>query len=164
MGHIIKVKGRNIDQRQLRKFLDGVDWESLRVKDENGDEAWQSPITGEHFRTKFMMYGHLGSYLRTPNRKDVTEPTRRGYMRALRAGVEPSDAQRAAHRDYVAAQRAGKKLAEANDVVQERIADIKQSKGKQAKAVEFQDRKAQRIAERRARVDAAFAAEEASIG
>jgi hypothetical protein len=164
MSHIIKVKGRNIDQRELRKFLDEVDWESLRGEDENGDEIWQSPITGENFRTKFMMYGHLGAYLRKPSRKDLTEPTRRGYMRALRAGVEPSDAQRAAHRDYVAAQRAGKKLADANDGVRERIADIKQAKGKKAKTAEFNDRKAERIAVRRARAEAAFAAEEASVG
>jgi hypothetical protein len=85
-------------------------------------------------------------------------------MRALRAGVEPSDAQRAAHRDYVAAQRAGKKLADANDGVRERIADIKQAKGKKAKTAEFNDRKAERIAVRRARAEAAFAAEEASVG
>jgi hypothetical protein len=163
MSHIIKIKGRNIDQRELRKFLDEVDWETMRVEDENGDEAWQSPITGEYFRTKFMMYGHLGAYLRKPNRKDLTEPTRRGYMRALRAGVEPSDAQRAAHRDYVAAQRAGKKLAASDEMVQERLAEIKQSKGKTAKTAEFHDRRSKRIAERRARVDAAFAAEEASV-
>ena len=158
------VKGQKIDQKELRKFLDTVDWESLRVEDENGDEAWKSPITGEHFRTKPMMYGHLGAYLRTPKRKDLTEPTRRGYMRALRAGVHPTDAQRAAHRDYVAALRAGKKAAASNDMVQERIADIKNTKDKSEKTAEFRERREKRIAERRARVDAAFASEEASGG
>lgn len=163
MSHIVKVKGRNIDQRELRKFLDNVDWESLRVEDENGEEAWQSPITGEYFRTKFMMYGHLGPYLRKTKRKDTTEPTRRGYMRALRAGHEPSDAQRAAHRDYIAAQRAGKKLAASHDEVQARIEAVKSARGSKKVNEEFHDRKRQRIEARRARVAAAFAAEEASV-
>lgn len=158
------VKGQKIDQRELRKFLDTVDWESLRVEDEHGDEAWKSPITGEHFRTKSMMYGHLGAYLRTPKTKDLTEPTRRGYMRALRAGIHPTDAQRAAHRDYVAALRAGKKAAASNDMVQEKIADIKRSKSVNQKNAEFHERRAKRIAERRSRVAAAFASEEASTG
>lgn len=163
MSHIVKIKGRKIDQRQLRTFLDGVNYEDFRVLDENGDEAWQSPITGEYFRTKYKMFGHLGSYLRTPTRKDTTEPTRRGYMRALRAGHEPSAAQREAHREYVAAQRAGKKLAASTDAIRERVGKIKESEGKTAITAASDDRKRQRIEARRARVAAAFAAEEAMV-
>ena len=160
MNNIIYVKGRKIDQRQLRDFLDKIDLEDFKVADKDGIEAWKSPITGELFRTKFQLHGHIGAYLRTPNRKDVTEPTRRGYMRALRAGVEPTDEQRDAHRRYVKALRDKHKLAEASDAIHERVEAVKATKPYQERRVDYNEKKAKRLADRRSRVEAAFAAEE----
>ena len=162
MNNIIYVKGRKIDQRQLRSFLDGIDLEDFKVVDKDGLEAWKSPITGELFRTKFQLHGHIGAYLRTPNRKDVTEPTRRGYMRALRAGVEPTDEQRDAHRRYVKALRDKNKHAEASDAVHARIEAIKEQKPTKQRTAENAEARQKRIADRRARVAAAFAAEESA--
>lgn len=162
MNNIIYIKGRKIDQRQLRDFLDGINLDDFHSVGEDGLDVWKSPITGELFRTKFQLHGHIGAYLRTPNRKDVSEPSRRGYMRALRAGVDPTDEQRDAHRRYVAAQRANKKLADASDGVRTRIEEIKDAKPHAQKRKEFFDARAKRLADRKARVDAAFAAEEST--
>jgi hypothetical protein len=101
MSGIIIVKGRRIDQVKLKAYLDSVDIEDF-VTDEG---YWMSPITGEIFENKHQLNGHIGAYLRTPNRKDPTEPTRAGYVRALRAGLKPSEEQKAAHAEYAAKRR-----------------------------------------------------------
>ncbi len=96
------IKGRKIDQDKLRVY-----WDSIDIEDWVTDEGYfKSPITGELFETMNQLNGHVGAYLRTPHRKDTKEPTRRGYVRALRAGEEPSEAQRKAHRDYARNRRA----------------------------------------------------------
>lgn len=101
MSGIINVKGRRIDQVKLRAFLKTID-----IEDCYTDEGfWQSPITHEIFETKNQLNGHIGAYLRTPNRKDPTEPTRAGYVRALRAGLTPSPEQKKAHATYAAERR-----------------------------------------------------------
>ena len=83
MTDIIHVKGRKIDQKKLRKFLDELDTSNI---DQflTDDGMWESPVTGELFRTKHQLWGHLGAYLRTIKHKDPKEPTRAGYVRALR--------------------------------------------------------------------------------
>ena len=104
MSGISIVKGRKIDQVKLRAY-----WESIDIEDWITDEGYyKSPITGELFENRNQLNGHVGAYLRTPKRKDTKEPTRRGYVRALRAGEEPTEAQRKAHRDYARERRAKK--------------------------------------------------------
>jgi hypothetical protein len=103
MSGIIIVKGRRIDQVKLRAFLKSIDIDECYNED---GEYWESPITHERFETKNQLNGHIGAYLRTPNRKDPKEPSRAGYVRALRAGMEPSAAQKAAHAAYAAERRA----------------------------------------------------------
>jgi hypothetical protein len=102
MSGIIIVKGRRIDQVKLRAFLDSIDIDDVCETDEG---YWKSPITGELFENRNQLNGHIGAYLRTPNRKDPTEPTRAGYVRALRAGLTPTDEQRKAHAEYAARRR-----------------------------------------------------------
>lgn len=96
---IIYVKGRKINQRQLRKFLEEIDTTNI---DQflTDDGLWESPINGELFRTKFQLWGQLGAYLRTVNHKDPLEPTRAGYVRALRRGMDPTPEQKQAHAAY----------------------------------------------------------------
>jgi hypothetical protein len=107
MSGIINVKGRRIDQVKLRAHLKTIDIEDcFREETEDEPEYWESPITGERFENRNQLNGHIGAYLRTPNRKDPTEPTRAGYVRALRAGMHPSEEQKAAHAKYAADRRA----------------------------------------------------------
>ena len=97
-GDQVTIKGRKFSRRALRKFL-----EEQGFPDEiepNADGLWESPITGELFSTRHQLFGHVGAYLRTPNRKDPTEPSRAGYVRALRAGLTPTQEQREAHSAY----------------------------------------------------------------
>ncbi len=100
---IIYVKGRKIDQAKLRSFLADVDLEDFK----QDDGTWKSPITGEIFQTKFAMAGSFGTYLRDHVEKDPDEPNRAGYMRAKRAGRDPTSEQKAAHAAYVRARRKG---------------------------------------------------------
>lgn len=101
MSGIIIVKGRKIDQVKLREFLKNFD-----IEDAVTDKGfWESPITGEIFETKNQLNGHIGAYLRTPNRKDPKEPSRAGYVRALRAGLTPTEDQKRAHAEYAAERR-----------------------------------------------------------
>lgn len=160
MNNIIYIKGRKIDQRQLREFLDGIDLDDFHEEDKDGIMAWKSPITGELFRTKMQLFGHIGAYLRTPNRKDVTEPTRRGYMRALRAGLTPSDEQKDAHRRYVKALRDKHKNAASIDGVHARIEKVKATPTMSERKDVREEKRQKMFADRRARVNAAFAAEE----
>lgn len=96
---IIFVKGRRIDQRKLRKFLEELDTSNI---DQflTDDGMWESPITGELFDTKQQLWGSFGAYLRTIKHKDPMEPTRAGYVRALRRGLEPTKDQKRAHAEY----------------------------------------------------------------
>lgn len=114
----ITVKGRTLNQEKLRAFIDSIDIEDCY--DENR-KVWRSPITGENFLTKAQLSGHIGAYLRTPSRKDPTEPTRAGYIRALRAGLEPTDEQRAAHAAYAAKQRRSRRLDQIEEPEPERL-------------------------------------------
>ena len=96
---IIFVKGRRIDQRKLRKFLEELDTSNIdQFLTEDG--MWESPITGELFNTKQQLWGSFGAYLRTIKHKDPMEPTRAGYVRALRRGLEPTTDQKRAHAEY----------------------------------------------------------------
>jgi hypothetical protein len=107
MSGIINVKGRRIDQVKLRAHLKTIDIEDcFHEETEDEDEYWESPITGERFENVNQLNGHIGAYLRTPNRKDPTEPSRAGYVRALRAGMQPTEEQKAAHAKYAARRRA----------------------------------------------------------
>ena len=99
MTQEILVKGRNIDQAKLRKFLEEVDFSNIE-KFQTDEGYWKSPITGELFHTKWQLYGQLGAYLRKVERKDPREPTRAGYVRAIRRGMEPTKAQKDAHAQY----------------------------------------------------------------
>lgn len=96
---IIYIKGRRVDQRKLRKFLDEIDLTNI---DQflTDDGMWESPVTGEKFRTKAQLWGQIGAYLRTVTHKDPKEPTRAGYVRALRRGIDPTPEQKRAHADY----------------------------------------------------------------
>ncbi len=100
---IIYVKGRRIDQAKLRKFLADVDLDICELD----DGTWKSPISGEIFASKFAMAGSFGTYLREHVERDPDEPNRAGYMRAKRAGRDPTQEQRAAHAAYVRARRKG---------------------------------------------------------
>lgn len=98
------VKGRKIDQEKLRDFLKDINFNNIdQFETEEG--YWKSPITGDLFRTKYQLYGQLGAYLRNVEHKDPREPTRAGYVRAIRRGLEPTEAQKKAHRDYAKAHR-----------------------------------------------------------
>lgn len=98
------VKGRKIDQRKLRKFLRELNFED--VEQFRTDEGYyRSPITGELFRTKWQLWGSFGGYLKPGARKDPREPSRAGYTRAIRAGLEPTSEQKEAHRIYNKAHR-----------------------------------------------------------
>lgn len=101
MSGIINVKGRIIDQVKLRAFLATINIDDCETK----DGFWESPITHEIFETRNQLNGHIGAYLRTPNRKDPKEPSRAGYVRALRAGLKPTDEQKKAHAEYAAKRR-----------------------------------------------------------
>lgn len=124
---VIYVKGRRIDQVQLRKFMADVDYDDFK----QDDGTWKSPITGEIFATRFAMVGSFGTYLRDHPDLDPDEPTRAGYMRATRAGREPTGEQRAAHAAYVRARRRGAgKHAEA---VSERVEAMADEPGREIK-------------------------------
>lgn len=97
----IVVHGRIIDQDKLRKFLKDIRFYEDVEQFQLDDGTWRSPIDGTIFESKFQLYGQLGAYLRTRPKKDPREPTRAGYVRSLRAGVEPTVAQKEAHRLYV---------------------------------------------------------------
>ena len=115
---ITYVKGRRIDQEKLKAFLKETDIDEF----EQDDGTWMSPISGEIFASKSALYGSFGTYLRTPVELDPTEPTRRGYIRAIRAGIKPTDEQKAAHAAYMRALRAGKKTN--HPAVEKRVAEI----------------------------------------
>ena len=93
----VVIKGQKVNQDALRKFLDSIDIKTY----EQDDGQWKSPVTGELFPSLAAVTGHLGSYLRKPReRLPLDEPTRAGYVRAIRAGAEPTVEQKEAHRAY----------------------------------------------------------------
>jgi hypothetical protein len=124
---VIYVKGRRIDQAKLREHLAEIDYDDW----EQEDGTWKSPISGEIFATRFAMVGSFGTYLRDHVERDPDEPTRAGYMRAKRAGRDPTTEQRAAHARYVKARRkVGPKHAEA---VSERVEAVENEPGREVK-------------------------------
>lgn len=144
------VKGRRIDQDKLREFLKNVDLDDF----EQEDGTWMSPISGEIFSSKAAMCGSFGTYLRKPVQKDPTEPTRRGYIRAIRAGLKPTDEQKAAHAEYMRALRAGKEISPA---VQKRVAEIAAKEtGEERRARRVKGREERRAA-RKLQSDEAYA-------
>lgn len=147
---ITHVKGRRIDQDQLREFLAGIDIDEF----EQDDGTWMSPISGEIFSSKAALFGSFGTYLRKPVQKDPTEPTRRGYIRAIRAGLTPTDEQKAAHAAYMRALRAGKKI---NPAVEKRIVEISEKETMSDRAERRAEEKAERIAARKLQADEAYA-------
>ena len=97
--NVIFIKGRRIDQTKLREFLESINYENVD-QFETSEGFWKSPITGDLFRTKHQLWGQIGAYLRNIERKDPREPTRAGYVRAIRRGLEPTEEQKRAHREY----------------------------------------------------------------
>ncbi len=144
---IVYVKGRRIDQAKLREHLAGIDYDDW----EQDDGTWKSPISGEIFATRFAMVGSLGTYLRGQETKDPNEPTRAGYMRAKRAGRDPTQEQRAAHARYIRARRKGvPKHAEA---VSERVEAVANEPTREVKqAAQIAERK-QRVVDKRTASD-----------
>lgn len=116
---IIYVKGRRIDQAKLRKFLEAIDYDDFGQV----DGTWKSPITGEIFATRFAMCGSFGTYLRDHVELDPDAPDRAGYMRAKRAGREPTQEQRAAHAAYVRTRRKG--VTKHAEAVSERVEAVR---------------------------------------
>ena len=148
---IVHVKGRRIDQEALRKFLDGV-----VINDcEQDDGTWQSPISGEIFASKAAMVGSFGTYLRKSAAKDPHEPTRRGYIRAIRAGIKPTAPQKAAHAKYMRDLRAGRKPE--NPAVTERIAAVEAAEPKRVRHERYDAERAERVAARKLQADEAYA-------
>lgn len=90
------ILGEDASPDTIRRFLTKV---NLReVKDEKG--RYISPINGKTFDSYYALMGHIGAYLME---RKTTPPTqdRRGYIKAIRKGLPTTDAQRAAHRDYM---------------------------------------------------------------
>jgi hypothetical protein len=81
-------------------------------------------------------------------------------MRAIRAGVPPTDEQKDAHRRYIKALRAKHKNADAMDAVHDRIEKAKAAPSFDERKEAREEKRQKKFADRRARVDAAFAAEE----
>lgn len=88
-------KGATPDE--IRRFLTKVDLKSDYYDQES--ETYVSPITGETFDTFYELSGHIGAHTRSIIRTPLTED-RRGYIKALRRGIEPTEAQREAHKKY----------------------------------------------------------------
>ena len=148
---IVYVKGRRIDQEALRLFLKDV-----VISDcEQDDGTWKSPISGEFFATRQAMVGSFGTYLRKSAAKDPHEPTRRGYIRAIRAGIKPTAPQKAAHAEYMRDLRAGRKRSA--PVVEERIAAIEAAEPTRVRRVRIEGERAERMAIRKIRSDEAYA-------
>jgi hypothetical protein len=148
---ITYVKGRRIDQEKLKEFLAQVNLDDFKQE----DGTWMSPISGEIYASKAAMCGSFGSYLRKPVEKDPKEPTRRGYIRAIRAGIEPTEEQKAAHAEYMRALRAGKKISPG---VQKRVAEIAAKETNQERHERRKRVREERRAERALKASEAYAA------
>lgn len=120
---IIFVKGKRIDQRKLRKFLEEIDFDNID-QFETPEGKWRSPVSGDLFDTKHQLWGQLGAYLRNIDRKDPMEPTRAGYVRALRRGLEPTPAQKKAHAEYAKVYRRRRRA----KILKERGLDVPEEK------------------------------------
>jgi len=82
---------------EIRKFLTKVDLKTDYYDAKR--DVYISPITGESFSSFYALSGHLGAYIRKVPKTPLTED-RPGYMKALRRGIEPTEAQREAHKKY----------------------------------------------------------------
>lgn len=83
---------RYISHRGGREFL-------RTLQDDEG--WWISPITGERFATYYQLTGHIGQRTRGEVSETPLTDDRSGYVKAIRRGEEPTDAQRRAHREYM---------------------------------------------------------------
>lgn len=92
--------GEDATPDEVRKFLDLKGGrEFLRTCEVEG--VWISPITGQVFESFYALSGHIGQRLRTPTRGRHLTPDRAGYINAIRRGVEPTEKQRRAHKEYM---------------------------------------------------------------
>jgi hypothetical protein len=120
----VTIKGRTFSRRALRKFLDEEGFPESVEPEEDG--RFQSPITGEYFDSIHRLMGHVGAYLRAPRKRlDLDEPTRKGYVRRLRAGQKPTPEQREAHRDYQRRYRASQRGVLDEEVSEDREPSLK---------------------------------------
>lgn len=148
------VKGRRINQDELRIFLSKItDYGQF----EQDDGTWRSPISGEFFASRKAMVGSFGSYLKDRVPKDVTEPTRRGYIRAIRQGVEPTTEQRAAHAAYM---RDHRRKVKHGEVVEDALEQAKSQELPQDREQRLSEERAERIAQRQVDNDAAYQKEQ----
>jgi len=91
--------GDDATPAEVRKFLDLKGGrEFLKTCEIEG--VWYSPITGQKFESFYALSGHIGQRLRTPKKRQLT-PDRAGYINAIRRGVEPTEVQRRAHKEYM---------------------------------------------------------------
>ena len=104
----VPILGEDATPDQVRRFLKKVD---LRKCKRGG--RWISPITGQEFDTYQALCGHVGALSRD-READLTPLTedRKGYVKAVRRGIEPTPAQREAHRDYMRMLRKKRRLEE----------------------------------------------------
>ena len=93
----IPILGADATPEQVQRFLKKIDLKKCK----RGD-VWVSPITGDTYTSYQALCGHVGARARdrTKSLTPLTED-RRGYMKALRRGLPTTEAQRAAHRDYM---------------------------------------------------------------
>ncbi len=108
----IPILGADATPEQVQRFLKKIDLKKCR----QGDK-WVSPITGETYDTYQALCGHVGARARDRSKNLVPlTPDRNGYMNAVRRGVEPTQEQRDAHRDYMRYLRKKKRVEEAGQV------------------------------------------------
>jgi len=91
----IPILGEDATPEQIRRLLMKIDLRQCR--DEKG--RWVSPVTGEIFESFYQLSGHIGARLRVVKLTPLGD-ARADYVKALRRGEEPSEAARAAHREY----------------------------------------------------------------
>jgi hypothetical protein len=92
----MQAPGPEATPDEIRKFLTKVDLRTCQ----NDKGEWVSPLNGEIFSSFWALSGHIGAALRKINPTAVTQD-RAGYIKALRRGETPTEAQKEAHRDYM---------------------------------------------------------------
>ena len=81
---------------------------SLRDCQDPATGQWISPITDEAFDSFYALSGHIGHLTRTVRPTPLT-PDRKGYIKAVRRGIEPTEEQREANKKYMREFRQRKK-------------------------------------------------------
>lgn len=92
----LTILGEGHSHDEIKMFLARIDLKTYQ----NADGKWVSPINGDEFDDYFAMAGHLGSKLRSIKLTEIKD-NRAGYVKALRRGKEPTEAQRRAHKEYM---------------------------------------------------------------